>query len=90
MKKGENGSLHGFRLCFHKLNKNASRNDSFDMSTHGIMKFNSAKDEGLGACAQTRVRRRIFSLFPMMVGSQVMKLVTKNTIFLFEAVSNVI
>ena len=24
---------------------------------------NSAKDEGLGACAQTRVRRRIFSLF---------------------------
>ena len=32
------------------------------------LKSNSAKDEGLGACAQTRVRRRIFSLFPMMVG----------------------
>jgi hypothetical protein len=27
-------------------------------------KVNSAKDEGLGACAQTRVRRRIFSVFP--------------------------
>ena len=39
----------------------------------------SAKDEGLGACAQTRVRRRIFSLFPMMVGSQVMRSATKNT-----------
>ena len=38
----------------------------------------SAKDEGLGACAQTRVRRRIFSLFPMMVGSQVMRSTTKN------------
>jgi uncharacterized membrane protein YvbJ len=25
---------------------------------------NSAKDEGLGACAQTRVRRRIFLVFP--------------------------
>ena len=40
--------------------------------------YYSAKDEGLGACAQTRVRRRIFSLFPMMVGSQVMKPTTKN------------
>ena len=39
----------------------------------------SAKDEGLGACAQTRVRRRIFSLFPMMVGSQVMRTATKST-----------
>ena len=38
----------------------------------------SAKDEGLCACAQTRVRRRIFSLFPMMVASQVMRSTTKN------------
>ena len=44
----------------------------------GIGKSYSAKDEGLGACAQTRVRRRIFSLFPMMVGSQVMRSTTKN------------
>ena len=44
----------------------------------------SAKDEGLGACAQTRVRRRMFLVFPIMVESQVMKLTTKNQFcFLF-------
>ena len=29
-----------------------------------ILKLDSAKNEGLGACAQTRVRRRIFLVFP--------------------------
>ena len=28
-----------------------------------LKEFHSAKDEGLGACAQTRVRRRIFFVF---------------------------
>ena len=44
-----------------------------------FLNFYSAKDEGLGACAQTRVRRRIFSLFPMMVGLKSWCPTTKST-----------
>ena len=59
-----------------------ANNALFDLKIkHGMDDFHSAKDEGLGACAQTRVRRRIFFVFPHMVRPQVMKSTTKNTSF---------
>ena len=49
--------------------KNYEQNEKIDVSKSFIFRiYNSAKDEGLGACAQTRVRRRIFRFFPWWWG----------------------
>ena len=60
--------------AFFRVSGNSKKRSFYDGGS------NSAKDEGLGACAQTRVRRRMFLVFPIMVGGvSCDEVTTKNT-----------